>query len=283
MSENASHKKGIDLDVLIIPKSPGLQPNAETPAHEEASLSSSQSNTQKKIKTAADTGNATVFKQRSKVIHIPGVFLVILIFSFAALFHQELYHFLGQNISTMDVPGPLGELIQRLETSSKKLNESTNDAEMMGRRVSSKSKIEATIQAVDQTKAHLSVLQSDIDDFLVYTDKHKAALSENGQTIFIDIAIFYRHGSYLHYTSLMAAYLDTMQKYLSYYLRHYEAIKNERQPQTESYESLYIRHKRMLGLYEDARSLNEEMMNKFIKRYPAASPLFPAIEKTLFF
>ncbi len=277
MTDSKTPKYGVELDVLELPKiSP--QPPAETPVVSDDLISEDrlqESETLSEPKPVHIDKTISEARFKPKII-IVSFFILLAVMSIIFAFRDSFNLIMNQQV---DFIMPLDRLCLKLENSSLRLHDSIQEIDTLSFNIGSKSKIKLIIETIDTAKMYLSEFISNIEKFQKYTEKYQAELTKENQEYLIETSNFFHQDAHKHYIHILTEYLDILRRYLTYYYKNFEAIKDKNQAKIESSEVLYIKYKRNNNIYNNADSINGDKIRHFVEKYPKAARFFPSDSK----
>jgi len=147
------------------------------------------------------------------------------------------------------------------------------EVETLTKVINSKAKIEQIVESVEIVETLLPQYETTKATYIEAIRKYEGELRKNGRYELIETGRFFQQSESINYLSRLREYIDVSKKYLSYYYKKYNAIKNQEQPQLQSYEALYLKYKRAYANYGQARKFNNQAIERLTDKYPRTATL----------
>lgn len=175
--------------------------------------------------------------------------------------------------SREDLPGPVRAEVGRIEKISAQLLFRLEEIETLSKVINSKAKIEQVMENVEVVEALIPRYRTARAAYVEVVKNNEDALRRSGHVDLIEIARFFQGEASRNHLIALQGYIDVTRKYLTYYHKKFESVKNREQPQLQSYEALYLDYKRAHSEYDHARGLSNQAIETLTGQYPNIAAL----------
>ena len=128
-------------------------------------------------------------------------------------------------------------------------------------------KIKEAINTVERVQLLFYEANKDSDALSDYINKHKTELRKDGLDAFIDIEGL-SGKTYFSHRKALREYLNDYRSMLEYSGDNFEALIQDLQPQSNTYNRLYLRYKTALDAYNEAYLRHMKFVEKYSKEHP---------------
>lgn len=285
MSEKESRKAGIELDAidlssLSIPPSIGKPTEPESPPSD---LDEPKENTGVGVETweAPEERSQRTETFGRRIWVFVGIILSIVIGSLL------MYRFMGLRQTRLGdaegLPADVRKTVQVLADNTVQLRSAIADVEAKCKVINSKKKIALILKTVGSITTQLPDYEFYRKQYVLAVDRHHDKLTEAGQDVLIETANFFKQESDIQYLQVLEEYMTTLEKYLTYFYRNFDEVKQQQQPQIDSYERIYLEYKRILDKYEQVSTEEKRAVGQLLQIHPQAEVLFLYQEKGAIF
>ena len=173
-----------------------------------------------------------------------------------------------------NLPIQFNQSIVTLAQSIAELKGALKLVDNMSMRINSKQKIQSITDSVVEAENHLSVFESDKQQFVQNIKQFRADLENGGNAALLTVGDFYQKETDGKFISALIELIAIQKKYLSYFHSNYEKIHAKQQPQIYTYEKYYLEYTRAIEKYDQETELMNKSIQPILELYPNTRSLF---------
>jgi len=129
-------------------------------------------------------------------------------------------------------------------------------------------KINEAISTVERGQLLFYQANQDADDLSNFINQNKIQLGKEGLSAFIEMEGLIDE-TYFSHRKALREYLNTYKEMLEYSRDNYEAIIKSQQPQSGTYNQLYLKYINALDVHNEAYLQHMKFVDQYSKKHPA--------------
>jgi hypothetical protein len=129
------------------------------------------------------------------------------------------------------------------------------------------SKINDAIDMVERIQLLFYQANQDSDTLSNFINQNKMQLQKEGLTVFIDMEGLINE-TYFSHREALREYLNAYKEMLEYSRDKFEAIKRGRQPESNTYDPLYLKYRTALEVQNEAYLKHMKYVEQYLKEHP---------------